>query len=91
MALQTIDIQPAQSGLTITTRKPSASIYAVKSARHTTGIRRGTGARRGAGIAAQKAKAGYRPDLRKVRYDLPVFVFRRIPSVFPTFRPILEV
>ena len=39
----------------------------MKSAYHRTGIRRGSGPRRGAGIAAQKAKAGYRPDLRKVR------------------------
>ncbi|KAH8119785.1 ribosomal L28e protein family-domain-containing protein [Phellopilus nigrolimitatus] len=63
---KTIHVEETPSGIQIVSRKPSASPHSVKSARQSTGIRRGSGPRRAAGIAAQKAKAGYRPDLRKV-------------------------
>ncbi|KAI5118058.1 hypothetical protein M0805_005904 [Coniferiporia weirii] len=62
---KTIDVAQTSSGIQIVSRKPSASLYSVKSARHVTGVRRSSGPRRSAGIAAQKAKSGYRPDLRK--------------------------
>ena len=65
--LKTIHIAENPSGgLQVVTRKPGASLHAVKSARHVTGIRRGSGPRRANGVAAKFAKAGYRPDLRKV-------------------------
>lgn len=78
-SFQTIDIQPTQSGISLNTRKPSASIYSVKSARHGANIRRGSGNRRAAGIASQRAKAGYRPDLRKVRCNSPTSFLQNIP------------
>ncbi|PAV22588.1 60s ribosomal l28 [Pyrrhoderma noxium] len=62
---KTIDVSASASGIRVVTRKPSASVHAVKKARHVIGIRRGSGARRAAGIAAKLAKSGYRSDLRK--------------------------
>lgn len=58
----------------VVTRKPSASVHAVKKARHVIGIRRGSGARRAAGIAARLAKSGYRSDLRKVSISINIIV-----------------
>ena len=72
--IQTIDVSASASGIRVVTRKPSASVHAVKKARHVTGIRRGSGARRAAGIAARLAKSGYRSDLRKVSISINIIV-----------------
>ncbi|KAL5533862.1 hypothetical protein ACEPAG_322 [Sanghuangporus baumii] len=62
---KTIRVTETPSGIQIVTRKSSASPHSVKSARHVTSIRSRSGPRRAAGVVAQKAKSGYRPDLRK--------------------------
>ncbi|EJD03532.1 uncharacterized protein FOMMEDRAFT_82981 [Fomitiporia mediterranea MF3/22] len=60
-----LSIVDGPSGVEVVTRKPSASIHSVKSARHVTRIRGRSGPRRAAGIAIQKPKSGYRSDLKK--------------------------
>ena len=74
---QTIDVKPVANGIAITHRKKSASPHAIRSARATTIIGSRAGPRRALGIAAQPAKRGYRPDLRKVsvQYTLASYVY----------------
>ncbi|KIP04164.1 hypothetical protein PHLGIDRAFT_109972 [Phlebiopsis gigantea 11061_1 CR5-6] len=62
---KTVDIAPSAAGVSITTRKKSASPYVVKKAYVHTSIRARSGDRRAAGVTAKiVAKKGYRPDLR---------------------------
>jgi hypothetical protein len=63
---QTIDVKPVANGIAITHRKKSTSSHLIRSAHASTVIGNRTGPRRALGIAAQPAKRGYRPDLRKV-------------------------
>ncbi|KAJ3718234.1 ribosomal L28e/Mak16 [Lentinula raphanica] len=62
---KTIDISDVNGRVTITTRKPKASPYAVAPARSTSSIRPRSGVRRAFGITSTFSKRGYRPDLRK--------------------------
>ncbi|KAJ4001312.1 ribosomal L28e/Mak16 [Lentinula boryana] len=62
---KTIDVSDVNGKITVTTRKPKASPYAVAPARSTSSIRSRSGSRRAFGIVASHAKRGYRPDLRK--------------------------
>ena len=93
--LQTIAISDSGNGIQIVIRKKGASIHAVKSAYVTQTIRNRSGTRRAAGVVAQLAKRGYRPDLRAVsvplsctsmdvklgrRYTRHFFVFSYAPS-----------
>ncbi|KAF9507979.1 hypothetical protein BS47DRAFT_1332987 [Hydnum rufescens UP504] len=61
---KTISIQEVNGSIRVTTHKPSASIHKVKSAKHSTILRRNNGPRRSAGIISAHARQGYRPDLR---------------------------
>ena len=56
--------------LKISTRTADASPHTVKGARSTKTIKARSGGRKALGVAAQYAKAGYRPDLRAVRLFL---------------------
>ncbi|KAG8936219.1 hypothetical protein FRC03_001080 [Tulasnella sp. 419] len=59
-----IDVSAGPDGnLAVTTRKPSASPHAVKSARVKSGIRARSGPRRAAGAVSAYPRKGYRPDL----------------------------
>ncbi|KAI0038257.1 ribosomal protein L28e [Auriscalpium vulgare] len=62
---KTIDVRQGPNGVEVTHRKKSASPLAVASARKTTVIRNRTGSRAAFGVAANTAKRGYRPDLRR--------------------------
>ncbi|KAI0789498.1 ribosomal L28e/Mak16 [Abortiporus biennis] len=62
---KTIAITESPSGIQISTVKKGASPQAVHSARAVSSIRNRSGGRRSAGVVAQLAKRGYRPDLRK--------------------------
>ncbi|CAG7853926.1 SubName: Full=Uncharacterized protein {ECO:0000313/EMBL:KIM31687.1} [Serendipita indica DSM 11827] len=53
------------SGLTVSTRKPSAHQHQHATGRHSATIRQGSGSRRSMGIVAGQSKRNYRPDLRK--------------------------
>ncbi|KAH6916595.1 ribosomal L28e/Mak16 [Coprinopsis sp. MPI-PUGE-AT-0042] len=62
---KTIAIADSPSGITITTRKPKASVHSVAGASVKTTIRPRSGGRRALGsAAAATTKRGYRPDLR---------------------------
>ncbi|CCA67124.1 hypothetical protein PIIN_00958 [Serendipita indica DSM 11827] len=63
------------SGLTVSTRKPSAHQHQHATGRHSATIRQGSGSRRSMGIVAGQSKRNYRPDLRKVRFTLTSFLF----------------
>ena len=59
-------MKPVANGIAIAHRKKSASPHVIRSAHASTVIGSRTGPRRALAIAAQPAKRGYRPDLRKV-------------------------
>ena len=64
--IQTIAVQDTESGIKIAYRKKGASPHAVRSSYSTLVVRPRSGGRRAAGVTAQLAKRGYRPDLRAV-------------------------
>ncbi|KAJ1302497.1 hypothetical protein OPQ81_002815 [Rhizoctonia solani] len=51
--------------ITLTSRKPKASIHEHAKAQHKTTIRARSGPRRSQGVVASQARLGYRPDLRQ--------------------------
>ncbi|KAH9885443.1 ribosomal protein L28e [Cubamyces sp. BRFM 1775] len=61
---KTIAVQDTESGIKIAYRKKGASPHAVRSSYSTLVVRPRSGGRRAAGVTAQLAKRGYRPDLR---------------------------
>lgn len=64
--LQTVHIADGPNGIQVITRKKSASHHTVRKAAVSSTIRNRSGPRRAAGVTAQIAKRGYRPDLRTV-------------------------
>ncbi|KAL9716664.1 hypothetical protein Ac2012v2_001116 [Leucoagaricus gongylophorus] len=60
-----INVSDESGVIKIVTRKTKASPYAVASAYATSSIRAKSGGRRSFGVAAELARKGYRPDLRK--------------------------
>lgn len=62
---KTINVSDESGVIKIVTRKTKASPYAVASAYATSSIRAKSGGRRSLGVAAELARKGYRPDLRK--------------------------
>ncbi|KAJ3737005.1 ribosomal L28e protein family-domain-containing protein [Lentinula guzmanii] len=72
---KTIDVSDVNGKITVTTRKPKASPYAVAPARSTSSIRSRSGSRRALGIIASHSKRGYRPDLRKVSGYISLIAF----------------
>jgi len=88
-------VKPVANGIAIAHRKKSASPHAIRSAHASTVIGSRTGPRRALGIAAQPAKRGYRPDLRKVsvQYALPfrTYLLQKIRILVRTHRRRLNV
>lgn len=71
ITMQTVDIAPSASGVSITTRKKGVSPHVVKKAYIQHSVRARSGDRRAAGVTAKiVAKKGYRPDLRTVSSTL---------------------
>lgn len=80
--IQTINVSDESGVIKIVTRKTKASPYAVASAYATSSIRAKSGGRRSLGVAAELARKGYRPDLRKASYPLFFMVIFSLEEEF---------